>query len=308
MESQLLPTDTSSVNIKPTTSINIDNCVDTNEIYVKLADGGDDDQQTLNINCAAITTATTTDTSNNDKNNVKENIDDDINSSSNNDRGNNDGDYDDNNDNDNVKNDNVKEAMSDAKNEVIASNGVVTILENQSNSINKNNSSNNYNNHNNGNDVNLNNKIIKKNLILLYNHSIDVQERQASSSHQRMLTNDESGLLSPGETSVSPKILSPCRSSCDSTSNVVGTLEDFDEISRLFETRSPLIEKWLREKASADTVARIHSITESTRQSPRSPKRASVTSDLFQQWLQNSPIKVSCVLFTYYLFFIVIFK
>lgn len=273
----------SALAVRPTTSVNIDECVNINDVYVKLNED-DEAQPTLNFNYAATTTTTATTTTlslSTDRNNIEEihkennshsSDDDDINN------------YND----DNVGTDNVIEAMNDAKNEVIASNGVVvSIIENQSNSNNRNNIGHNSNNRYNENDMNLNNKIIKKNLILLYNNSIDVQNSQC-------MPIDESGTLSPGDTSISPIVLTPYRGSCDSqTSNVVATQEEFDEISRLFETRSPLIEKWLREKASSDTLARIHSITESTRQSPRSPKRASVTSDLFQQWLQNSPIKVS---------------
>lgn len=102
------------------------------------------------------------------------------------------------------------------------------------------------------------------------------------------LHKDDLNYLSPGAASVSPLLLSPCRSEDSGC-----TQDEVDEINKLYETHPLAFEKWLKEKASATTVAKIHSITESTR-SPGLPKRASVTSDLFQQWLQNSPVKVCC--------------
>lgn len=107
------------------------------------------------------------------------------------------------------------------------------------------------------------------------------------------LHKDDINYLSPGAASVSPSVspllLSPCRSEDSGC-----TQDEVDEINKLYETHPLAFEKWLKEKASATTVAKIHSITESTR-SPGLPKRASVTSDLFQQWLQNSPVKV-CII------------
>lgn len=100
------------------------------------------------------------------------------------------------------------------------------------------------------------------------------------------LQKDDISYLSLGASSVSPLLLSPCASEDSGC-----TQDEVDEINKLYETHPFAFEKWLKERASATTVAKIHSITESTR-SPALPKRASVTSDLFQQWLQNSPVKV----------------
>lgn len=80
-----------------------------------------------------------------------------------------------------------------------------------------------------------------------------------------------------------------------------GTDDDYDEIAKLFETKSSAIEKWLRERASQDVVAKVHAATECAR-APRSPnlRTSSVTSDLFQQWLASSPVQVSVQMnFTY---------
>lgn len=99
--------------------------------------------------------------------------------------------------------------------------------------------------------------------------------------------------LSPATSSLSPIQLSPCRS-LDSVSD-----DDFDEIGKLFETKSKAIERWLKEKASQDVLTRIHAASDYARL-PKSPKRtSSVTSDLFQLWLASSPVQVS-TRFTYY--------
>lgn len=98
--------------------------------------------------------------------------------------------------------------------------------------------------------------------------------------------------------SISCSSVSPSRS-CDS---YTCTQEDLDEISKFFENKQNAIERWLKEKAPTDVISRIHEITSDTsqnslnannRSSYRSPHRASVTSDLFQQWLTSaSPVKV----------------
>ena len=105
--------------------------------------------------------------------------------------------------------------------------------------------------------------------------------------------------LSPATSSLSPILLSPCRS-LDGTSD-----DEYDEIGRLFETKSKLIEKWLREKAPQEVIHRIHQVSEQAAtqvRTPRSPKRTSVTSDLFQQWLASSPVQVSFELFVLFSF------
>lgn len=92
--------------------------------------------------------------------------------------------------------------------------------------------------------------------------------------------------LSPTASSLSPILLSPCRSFDSSCSD-----EEVDEIGRFFEAKSDAIQKWLKHRAPADVLSKIHAITEDPR-SCRSPKRPSVTSELFQQWLVSSPVKV----------------
>ena len=67
--------------------------------------------------------------------------------------------------------------------------------------------------------------------------------------------------------------------------------DDLRSISRIFETKALAIEKWLRERAPPDVVTRIHTITDDVK-SNFNPKRASVTSDLFHQWIASSPLKV----------------
>lgn len=108
--------------------------------------------------------------------------------------------------------------------------------------------------------------------------------------------------------SISCSSVSPSRS-CDSNSC---TQEDLDEISKFFENKQNAIERWLKEKAPTDVITRIHEITSDTsqnslnannRSSYRSPHRASVTSDLFQQWLTSaSPVKVRSNLIKFYSF------
>ncbi|XP_040152060.1 cGMP-specific 3',5'-cyclic phosphodiesterase [Anopheles arabiensis] len=70
------------------------------------------------------------------------------------------------------------------------------------------------------------------------------------------------------------------------------SLEELDEVGAFFEEHSAAIERWFRERAPNDVVAKLQSITAGdTSKSPKSPHRASVTSDLFQQWLASSPVK-----------------
>lgn len=103
----------------------------------------------------------------------------------------------------------------------------------------------------------------------------------------RTESNSAANHLSPATSSLSPIQLSPCRS-LDSVND-----DDFDEITRLFESKSKLIERWLREKAAPDVLSRIHAAADYARLS-KSPKRtSSVTSDLFQMWLASSPVQVS---------------
>lgn len=86
-----------------------------------------------------------------------------------------------------------------------------------------------------------------------------------------------------------PSTLSSCDSTVDATDE-----NEFDEIGRLFESKSKTIERWLRERAPSDVLIKIHAASDMSR-TPKSPKlrTSSVTSDLFQQWLASSPIQVS---------------
>lgn len=76
-----------------------------------------------------------------------------------------------------------------------------------------------------------------------------------------------------------------------SMSNGDSDSDDFNTISRLLDTKPYLLEKWIKQKAPPDVLTRICRLTDELRPI-RSPKRISVTSDLFQQWLASSPIKV----------------
>ncbi|XP_058056137.1 cGMP-specific 3',5'-cyclic phosphodiesterase [Anopheles bellator] len=104
---------------------------------------------------------------------------------------------------------------------------------------------------------------------------------------------EDANLLSPNTSrssisqSQSPTHLSPFRHKADS----LCSQEELDEIGTFFEEHSVAIERWFRERAPTDVVAKLQSITTDTSKSPKSPHRASVTSDLFQQWLASSPVK-----------------
>lgn len=72
--------------------------------------------------------------------------------------------------------------------------------------------------------------------------------------------------------------------------------EDVQELKKFLEGKPKLLERYLKECASADEVNRIHSVTSSAPLSPRPHHEArstSVTSDLFQLWLSSSPVKRS---------------
>lgn len=75
--------------------------------------------------------------------------------------------------------------------------------------------------------------------------------------------------------------------------------EELDEVGTFFDEHAAAIERWFRERAPPEVIAKLQSITgggDVCKSTPRSPHRASVTSDLFQQWLASSPVKVSFVL------------
>uniref|UniRef100_A0A182W0I8 Uncharacterized protein n=1 Tax=Anopheles minimus TaxID=112268 RepID=A0A182W0I8_9DIPT len=111
---------------------------------------------------------------------------------------------------------------------------------------------------------------------------------------------DDGNLLSPNTSrssmSQSPTHhhLSPSHRSIPPDS--LCSLEELDEVGAFFEEHSAAIERWFRERAPNDVISKLQSITAGdTSKSPKSPHRASVTSDLFQQWLASSPVK--CVFF-----------
>ncbi|XP_068157489.1 cGMP-specific 3',5'-cyclic phosphodiesterase isoform X2 [Drosophila tropicalis] len=68
-------------------------------------------------------------------------------------------------------------------------------------------------------------------------------------------------------------------------STVVASQQDVDEVARLFEEKPEAFEKWLTERAPPEALSRLHEFIESR----KPPKRPSVTSDLFQQWMASSP-------------------
>ncbi|XP_037295889.1 cGMP-specific 3',5'-cyclic phosphodiesterase isoform X2 [Manduca sexta] len=72
--------------------------------------------------------------------------------------------------------------------------------------------------------------------------------------------------------------------------------EDLLELKKLLEGKPKVLERYLRECATAEEVNRIHSVTSGGPLSPRPRHEArstSVTSDLFQLWLSSSPVKRS---------------
>ncbi|XP_037943442.1 cGMP-specific 3',5'-cyclic phosphodiesterase-like [Teleopsis dalmanni] len=65
--------------------------------------------------------------------------------------------------------------------------------------------------------------------------------------------------------------------------------QDVEEVARLFDEKPEAFEKWLTERAPPEALSRLHEFIESR----KLPKRPSVTSDLFQQWMAASPMHVS---------------
>ncbi|XP_049534050.1 cGMP-specific 3',5'-cyclic phosphodiesterase isoform X1 [Anopheles darlingi] len=117
-----------------------------------------------------------------------------------------------------------------------------------------------------------------------------------SNSRPSATADGDANLLSPNTSrssmsqSQSPTHLSPFRLKADS----LCSQEELDEIGTFFEEHSVAIERWFRERAPTDVITKLQSITTDTSKSPKSPHRASVTSDLFQQWLASSPVKQKC--------------
>lgn len=67
--------------------------------------------------------------------------------------------------------------------------------------------------------------------------------------------------------------------------------DDLQKVSEFFETNSNIIERWLKEKAPDEVVNQISSVISKHRVSEKE-HRSSVTSELYQQWLSKSPLKV----------------
>ncbi|XP_073817223.1 phosphodiesterase 6 [Musca autumnalis] len=66
------------------------------------------------------------------------------------------------------------------------------------------------------------------------------------------------------------------------------TQQDVDEVARLYDEKPEAFEKWLMERAPPEALMRLQEFIEG-RKHP--PKRPSVTSDLFQQWMAASPVQ-----------------
>lgn len=67
--------------------------------------------------------------------------------------------------------------------------------------------------------------------------------------------------------------------------------DEFEEIKQLFDSKLSLVEKWLREEAPKSITSKIREATEDPQKNPKI-RNASVTSELFQQWLASSPVQV----------------
>lgn len=98
-----------------------------------------------------------------------------------------------------------------------------------------------------------------------------------------------------GETNTSKSSQSSSRNSpVISLATDDSEFKDYDEIGRMFETKSFQVEKWLRDRASQDVLNKIYNAVEHARINKRQDLRASsVTSDLFQQWIATSPNQVT---------------
>jgi mevalonate pyrophosphate decarboxylase len=68
--------------------------------------------------------------------------------------------------------------------------------------------------------------------------------------------------------------------------------DDLQKVSEFFETNASIIERWLKEKAPDEVVNQISSILSKHRITEKE-HRSSVTSELYQQWLSKSPLKVN---------------
>jgi hypothetical protein len=70
------------------------------------------------------------------------------------------------------------------------------------------------------------------------------------------------------------------------------TQDDLQKVSEFFESNANVIERWLKEKAPDEVVNQISLILSKHRINEKE-HRSSVTSELYQQWLSKSPLKVN---------------
>lgn len=120
---------------------------------------------------------------------------------------------------------------------------------------------------------------------LTHNINFSVSEANAAFSPTKTTANLQRRL--------SPSPISLCNSSNDTsiTTDYVGL--SADTIGQLFDGQSDAIEKWLREKAPPDIVRRMHRVTDEVRRMTSPKRTASVTSELFQQWMASSSSSTS---------------
>jgi hypothetical protein len=67
--------------------------------------------------------------------------------------------------------------------------------------------------------------------------------------------------------------------------------DELQNVSDFFEANASVIERWLKEKAPDEVINQINSIVSKHRVCEKE-HRSSVTSELYQQWLSKSPLKV----------------
>ena len=68
--------------------------------------------------------------------------------------------------------------------------------------------------------------------------------------------------------------------------------DDMQKVSEFFESNANIIERWLKEKAPDEVITQISSVL-AKHKIVEKEHRSSVTSELYQQWLSKSPLKVS---------------
>ena len=67
--------------------------------------------------------------------------------------------------------------------------------------------------------------------------------------------------------------------------------DDLQKVSEFFELNANIIERWLKEKAPDEVITQISSVL-AKHKIVEKEHRSSVTSELYQQWLSKSPLKV----------------